>query len=609
MASSLLVSDTAKYMQQIGLSGASGKKHHNHKGPPSAPQAKQKSQTATSKPAPKPLVIPPLSSLAQKKPTSTQTQSQIPAQGSARIEKPEKAKEPRSVGRPQSEQGGHTARQGQAIVGFGSGTGPSPRPSSGAFKSQKGGKHSEQNSKKKQQGSKASSSSNSNSAVAGAQGAEWWNREPDEPSPLICISEDERWYSMLDASKLSAIDGSSGEWHADQSRVLAITQRVELAFKSELAAYQKKSNGSGAGSDQKWMMDMIRSGTLSDKVAALALLVQSSPPHQLEALDALVVMAGKKEQRTAQLALDALKDLLVHNVLPDRHLVPLRCRPLLHPEMTWRTALLMWYEDQLISRVERVMEALEAGLRGTLDYFKRHCIEIASDLLISKPEQEVRLLAMIVNKLGDPKSSVCSKGIEVLRKIIRQHPAMKTVVVKEVRQFVYRPGLPARAMYSGIVFLSQLQLSQSDHDVAAQLVECYVSLFEKAVAQEELRSRLLSALLAGINKAYPYLKDKAPLRKHVDSLFRIVHSPSFTASTQALMLISYIVLSENKENQKLKQGAPKDTNAVAKETSGDEGEMGLTNRFYRALYAKLLSDQVRRQLHDLVHDCIIPFRI
>jgi hypothetical protein len=75
-------------------------------------------------------------------------------------------------------------------------------------------------------------------------------------------------------------------------------------------------------------------------------------------------------------------------------------------------------------------------------------------------------------------------------------------------------------------------------------VECYMSLFEKAVTQDELGSRLLSSLLSGLDRAFPFLNNKEPIAKHVDSLFRIVHSASFSTSTRALMLISHIALSD-----------------------------------------------------------------
>lgn len=58
---------------------------------------------------------------------------------------------------------------------------------------------------------------------------------------------------------------------------------------------------------------------------------------------------------------------------------------------------------------------------------------------------------------------------------------MKVVFVREVRQFVCRSNLPMRAVYISMSFLAQLPLSAGDHAFAVQLVDCYISMFEKAI--------------------------------------------------------------------------------------------------------------------------------
>ena len=54
--------------------------------------------------------------------------------------------------------------------------------------------------------------------------------------------------------------------------------------------------------DSNWIKKVLTSGTLSDKMAALTLLVQESPAHNMTALDTLVTMAKKKGKREAMLA-------------------------------------------------------------------------------------------------------------------------------------------------------------------------------------------------------------------------------------------------------------------------------------------------------------------
>lgn len=374
------------------------------------------------------------------------------------------------------------------------------------------------------------------------QTSNWWLNNSADGVQLQMDSESS-WYTSGEHTQPLRTLEKVVRLTVDSSKLSLIETSIVAAYDNEVTAYQK-AKGSKLSGDQKWINDVLKSGTISDKVAALALVVQESPIHELSALDTLIGLASKKEYRTAQLALDAVKDLLIHNLLPDRRLISFKNQPLNHPDMNVQIGMLYWFEEQLLQRVELVANALDIGLKSTIEYFKKQCMDIAADLLAGKPEKEARFLAMIVNKLGDPSGAIGSKCIELLRTVIRKHPAMKCIVVREVRQLIYRPNLAVRAVHSGIVFLSQVILTKGDHDVAAQLVECYMSLFEKAVTQDELGSRLLSSLLSGLDRAFPFLDNKEPIAKHVDSLFRIIHSASFSTSTRALMLISHIALAD-----------------------------------------------------------------
>lgn len=238
------------------------------------------------------------------------------------------------------------------------------------------------------------------------------------PSP----DDEERWYTQLDAFLAKAADTSRKIPSAQLEEMCAA---VELVYTKEADHYAEGKKSKKKSSDDKWFDDVIKSGTLSDRVAALALMVQESPPHQLTILDQLVAIATKKEQRPAQLALEALKDLLIHNLLPDRRLRRFRMAPLGSQHMTMKTALLLWYEEQLLVRVERIVSALEAGVKGSVEFFKKACMDVAAEWLSAKPEQESRLLSLLVHKLGDPSNGVCNKAIELLKGVVRAHPSMK----------------------------------------------------------------------------------------------------------------------------------------------------------------------------------------
>ncbi len=56
-------------------------------------------------------------------------------------------------------------------------------------------------------------------------------------------------------------------------------------------------------SDARWMRTVLSSGTASDKLAALTLMIQESPIHTVSCLDTLIGMVKKKGRREALMAI------------------------------------------------------------------------------------------------------------------------------------------------------------------------------------------------------------------------------------------------------------------------------------------------------------------
>eukprot|EP00953_Heterococcus_sp_UTEX-ZZ885_P022079 12258-Heterococcus_DN1.PRE.4 len=209
---------------------------------------------------------------------------------------------------------------------------------------------------------------------------------------------------------------------------------------------------------------VLKSGTLGDKISALTMRCKESPVHRLADLDKLVEMATKHDRRTAQMAQEALKDLFVSDLLPDtRRLQPFRERPLLQieawgsedPATAARTLLLWYYEGELLRRFGALVGSIEAACKDTVANTKRYGMEAARDLLEAKPTGEAQLLSILVNKFGDPDRKVSSKAIHLLQLVLRKHTAMRAVMVREVQQYLHRPGLAPKALYAGVIFLNQ----------------------------------------------------------------------------------------------------------------------------------------------------------
>ena len=80
--------------------------------------------------------------------------------------------------------------------------------------------------------------------------------------------------------------------------------------------------------DAKWLRKMLASGTLTDKLGAMASLVQNDPVHNVDMIEQLLAMGNKKGKREAQLAIQSLRELFTLFLLPDRPLRYISQQPL-----------------------------------------------------------------------------------------------------------------------------------------------------------------------------------------------------------------------------------------------------------------------------------------
>jgi ribosome biogenesis protein MAK21 len=74
------------------------------------------------------------------------------------------------------------------------------------------------------------------------------------------------------------------------------------------------------GKDKAFLRTLLKSGTLTDRVSALTLLVQESPVHAEKTFTTLMSMARKNNRKEAVMTIASVKDLFVNSLLPDRKL-------------------------------------------------------------------------------------------------------------------------------------------------------------------------------------------------------------------------------------------------------------------------------------------------
>ncbi|KAE9406885.1 CBF-domain-containing protein [Gymnopus androsaceus JB14] len=478
----------------------------------------------------------------------------------------------------------------------------------------------------------------------------------------------------------------------------SLNARAAQLHAEDVETFKSSSNSSSA-SEASFLSKIIQSGTLSDRLSALTLLVQSSPVHNVKALETLKGMSergkGQGGREESLKALRCIVDWWIGGGAPERKLKYFRDQPLLHPDVTDQHLVAWYFEDWLKKYFFSVLQILESLSLDPLAYVRTQTLNLIFTLLRDKPEQEQNLLRLLVNKLGDTDKAICSRASYHILQLLQPHAPMKGVVVREITALVLRPAaltaaatvsaaaafaastsqLPANitnrkirfadddtpiskptasatatakgkgkasasteekkpinthARYYATITFNQIVLTPADREVALKLIDVYFEMFKELLGEgkisdedggaaadhdqetevkvdkrgrvfegkrkkgkgkgkpdevkgaagfaevEDENSKLISAILTGVNRALPFAKIDAKdvgLLKHIDTLFLITHKSTFNISLQALLLIQHISASLSP--------------FASDSSSSASTSKSIIDRYYRTLYASL----------------------
>ncbi|XP_021246401.1 CCAAT/enhancer-binding protein zeta [Numida meleagris] len=380
---------------------------------------------------------------------------------------------------------------------------------------------------------------------------------------VILVKPGGKWYDLEYTSETSAEPKDP----AVLSQYKALAQKL---YQHETELYKNKTEYQ-KGASSAWMKTVVSSGTLADRMAAMTLLIQDSAVHSLHFIENLVNLVKKKGSRQQSLmALDTFRELLLSDLLPDtRKLWSFSQRPLNNIEKmssgnrdSRDRRLILWYfEHQLKLQVAEFVHTLETLSHDSLTATKTRALAAAHELLCNKPEQEKFLLVQLVNKLGDPQNKIATKASYLLETLLHKHPNMKGVVCSEVERLLYRANISAKTQYYAMCFLNQIVLSHEETPLANKLITLYFCFFRNCIKKKDVESKMLSALLSGVNRAYPYAEiGDEKVKEQMNTLFKVLHLVNFSTSVQALMLLFQVM----------------------------DSQQTVSDRYYAALYKKLL---------------------
>ncbi|KAM5142651.1 CCAAT/enhancer-binding protein zeta [Callospermophilus lateralis] len=345
---------------------------------------------------------------------------------------------------------------------------------------------------------------------------------------------------------------------------------AQKLYEHEVNLFKSKTNNQ-KGASSTWMKAIVSSGTLGDRMAAMILLIQDDAIHTLQFVETLVNLVKKKgSKQQCLMALDTFKELLITDLLPESRKLRIFSQ---HPfnkleqlssgnkDSRDRRLILWYFEHQLKHLVAEFVQVLETLSHDSLVTTKTRALTAAHELLCNKPEEEKALLIQVVNKLGDPQNRIATKASHLLETLLCKHPNMKGVVCGEVERLLFRSNISSKAQYYAICFLNQMVLSHEESELANKLITLYFCFFRTCIKKKDIESKMLSALLTGVNRAYPYSETgDEKVKEQVDTLFKVLHVVNFNTSVQALMLLFQVMNSQQT----------------------------ISDRYYTALYRKML---------------------
>lgn len=146
-----------------------------------------------------------------------------------------------------------------------------------------------------------------------------------------------------------------------QAEITALYKKAESLHSARLS--QPTTTKNGSTSESSFLSKIVQSGTLSDRLSALTLLVQNDPICNTAALDTLQSMAergkGKGGREESLKALRCIVDWWVGGGAPDRKLRYFRDQPLSHPRRSDEHLVLWFFEDWLKKFFFSVLQILE----------------------------------------------------------------------------------------------------------------------------------------------------------------------------------------------------------------------------------------------------------
>ena len=320
-------------------------------------------------------------------------------------------------------------------------------------------------------------------------------------------------------------------------------QTAKDKYEAMCSVYEQKKLQEHNG---KWMRSLISSGTYSDKIKALALIIQSGPFNTYNYLVQLMGHCNKKNKDESELAIKATKELFQNYLLPKRNLFNFQHQNF---EIATPYILAKYYFEHCVKQAfNQFIEILRRASMENVSKFKLNAIKCCSELAAAVVEQRGKLIGVVVNKLGDTSGNIVKKVNFYISELIKRYKDTINDIINSIRELIVRSNVNDVTVRRAMTCLNGVTYTKNEPERAENMMSLLIVYFTSVMKEENIKkmkkdefdNRMIQSIIIGIRNCHKYCRSIKQIEDKLDDMYKIVRLIPLNRALECLSLLGEI---------------------------------------------------------------------
>ena len=281
---------------------------------------------------------------------------------------------------------------------------------------------------------------------------------------------------------------------------------------------------------------LLENGTMKDRFASYKVMAQDTPLLMLDYLKKLNELMNGKVRHQVD-AMNCAATIYIKSLLPNRPLRKFADQVI--KNSSEKLLLLFYFEDRLKYYYGEFIKNTERAARAKQNFVRDPAIKTLGELMKEKPENELIILNILVDKFGDPLAAVSQVASHAIHNVLVSNPKMNSFVSSTIKKRMNAYTTEA-AKKRALKFLGQLKVQANDKEGASEMLqtvrEQLIPLLNKRGRENKDNSKVISSLMRSAEKCAEVC-DPKELKELIDPLYIFVAGSSILTALPTLHLL------------------------------------------------------------------------